>query len=59
MDKSKGQLLKSHDSLEKNSDSEVEESDFDILNDFWSGKRIAYRYGLYSLIQVGDVTPRN
>lgn len=52
MNECKTQLFNSYDSLEKSPDSILEESDFDILDDFWDGKRIAYRFGLYSCIKI-------
>lgn len=54
MKECKAQLFSSYDTLKKNSDLFIEENDFNILNDFWSGKRIAYRFGLYSCIKISE-----
>lgn len=54
MNEYKRQLFASYDNLKKGSDLKLEENDFAILNDFWNGKRIAYRFGLYSCIKISE-----
>lgn len=52
MSELKNILLSSYDTLMQQPNKKLEDKDFDILNDFWSGKRIAYRFGLYSCIKI-------
>jgi len=54
MKESKELLLASYDSFIRDSDKELEDKDFQIFNDFWSGKRIAYRFGLYCCIKIAE-----
>lgn len=54
MNEYKKLLIETYDYLIDNSNEILEDSDFNILNDFWSGKMIVYRFGLYPCIKISQ-----